>query len=66
MMMGFIWGVLVTYLLALILMMDAIDSAEGIEDADKGGATLFAFLWPYEALLVIFHKLTGDRFDGGQ
>jgi len=64
MMMGFIWGVLVTYLLALILMMDAVDTAEGIDEDERNGATLFVFFWPWEAVLVIFHKLTGGRFNG--
>jgi len=65
-MMGFIWGASVTYLLALILMMDAVDTAEGIDDDERNGATLFVFFWPWEAVLVIFHKLTGGRFNGEQ
>ena len=64
MMMGFIWGAAVTYLLAVILMMDAVDGAEGIDEDDRNGATLLVFFWPWESVLVIFHRLTGGRFNG--
>ena len=62
MMLGFIYGFVTAYLLALILMIDAIDNAvdsSQIEPESKLGATLFVLMWPWEALIVILHKLTG-------
>lgn len=57
-MLGFIYGFVTAYLLALVLMMDAIDDLQ-IEPEDKSLATLFVLMWPWEALIVILHKLTG-------
>jgi hypothetical protein len=62
MMLGFIYGFVTAYLLALVLMINSIENAVDraqIEPENELGATLFVLMWPWEALIVIFHKLTG-------
>ena len=61
-MLGFIYGFVTAYLLALVLMIDSIENAVDraqIEPESELGATLFVLMWPWEALIVILHKLTG-------
>lgn len=59
---GFVYGALVFYLLAVLLLMDAIESSDAIDDEDKQGAMFYAIVWPWEAVVVVFHKITNGRY----
>ena len=63
MIMGFIWGAVIMYLLGVVILLEIMAFEDGAYPDDEEELTLIALEWPYLAIKVIINHLLGADKD---